>query len=633
MKRDDVKQKNNRYFEYHIAFRILCILLVNTIILSILFILPIGKYQIRSIQSVDRLFSVIAIAIFIAFIGVYSIIKIYQNDKKRMFYLLGNTFTRIQYKEFIELNHEYIDKTNILSRDKEAFEEDSKQYTQLLDQSASISEELNQLDSYITLIKETSSELTNFYDLLSNQLSAFVWVTDYEGKILVMNQFLMDEVKRFDKKKNQTETVQIFDILSIQESQFELFRTRDFNHVMMHFQDGKALSGKSKRIFEDEKIKYIVFSSEISNEEKMLLNNYLKRSRDLHFISEISKLTTSQLSMESTLRDIADKIAFIGNFDTCSIRLAIKNNILELKALGGYTKDFVLNTQVEVNENFNESHMSYSFRENKILLLNSLSDLLFEDEIVRKILQKDRKVAYIPLSNYNRTIGILALISETEFDSEKLILLESISINVTIALEKLMLYEQLKSNYFQTVEAFITASELKTDKFNGHSRRVAEICRIIGEKLYLTQQEIDELYIAGLLHDIGKLAFSEDSTEYALDVDQHGLLGRQMVERVGLTQGILDGIEHHHLDYNLQNDQSSTMTEQPYYAQIIRVANDFDLYMSSMEEHTAIDRFVTEMHQSIGIKYSPQFVRIIDNLLSEKNLALTNLYSQEVINE
>ena len=300
MKRDGVKQKNSRFIEYHIALRILWISLVNMIILSILFILPMGVYKIRNIQYLNRLFFVIAIVLMIAFFGMFFILKIYQNDKKRMFHLLGNTFTKVQYKEFIELNHEYIDKIQLLSEDKESFEENSKQYAQLLEQSVRISDELNQMNSYMTLTNDTFRELTNFYDLLSNQLSAFIWITDYKGKILVMNQSLKDEVNSFGRKNVQIETSHIFDILNIQESQFELFRTRDFNHVMMHFQDGKALSGKSKRIFEDEKIKYVVFSSEISNEEKMLLNNYLKRSRDLHFISEISKLTTSQLSMEST---------------------------------------------------------------------------------------------------------------------------------------------------------------------------------------------------------------------------------------------------------------------------------------------------------------------------------------------
>ena len=227
----------------------------------------------------------------------------------------------------------------------------------------------------------------------------------------------------------------------------------------------------------------------------------------------------------------------------------------------------------------------------------------------------------------------MSILSDYDFDSESLILLDSISINVTIALEKILLYEQLKSNYFKTVEAFVTASEIKSDKYSGHSRRVAQICRIIAEKLYLNAKEVDEIYMAGLLHDVGKLAFSDNSLDYYFDIDNHGAIGKTMVERVGLTKDILEGIEFHHMNFDLKNSKDPTINEQPYYAQIIRIANDFDLYMNYETTNIAKPSFVEDMKDLIGTAYSPQFMRIIADILENESSLLLSIYQNEVLNE
>ena len=327
--------------------------------------------------------------------------------------------------------------------------------------------------------------------------------------------------------------------------------------------------------------------------------------------------------MDTTLQDAIEKIAFLGNFDSCSIRLLNDQSMLELKALSGYSHDFVLDKQV----NTAHSHLGYAFNENRILMINHFSDMLFDDRAVKAILETNRKIAYIPLTNYNKTMGIMAILSDYDFDSESLILLESISINVTIALEKILLYEQLKTNYFKTVEAFVTASEIKSERFSGHSRRVAQLCKILAEMLYLDTSEVDKIYMAGLLHDVGKLAFSEHSSDYYEDFDNHGAIGRKMVEGVGLSEDVLLGIEQHHFDFKISNPTSQMVKEQSYYAQIIRIANDFDLYMyeDSTDKHNP--NFVNDMNLFVGKAYSPQFMRIIEELINRKDSALYKLYS------
>ena len=252
--------------------------------------------------------------------------------------------------------------------------------------------------------------------------------------------------------------------------------------------------------------------------------------------------------------------------------------------------------------------------------------MLFEDSHIKNVILNNRKVAYIPLTNYNKNLGVMAIVSDYNFDSESIILLESISIYVTIALEKILLYDRLKSNYFKTVEAFVTATDIKSERFNGHSRRVALICKMIAEKLYLNSGEVDEIYMAGLLHDVGKLSFSDNSLDYYFDIDQHGSIGRKMVERVGLKKDILDGIEYHHLNFDLSNSKNTNVNEQPYYAQIIRIANDFDLYMNYDTTNINLPNFIEDMKPLVGSVYSSQFMRIMQDILVNNKEKLYKIY-------
>jgi putative nucleotidyltransferase with HDIG domain len=557
-------------------------------------------------------------------IGLIWVISVIRTDKRSLYMALGTHDVKFVFDEFEELNDIFIEKLNAIKSLKNNNLEMKKSLVSLDIAVKQIFYQYKNAIEKTQMLERDLVHLKDFYDEVSEKLSSLIWLVDYDGNLIYCNDLVTKSFK-FESNQNLT----IYDILKISNEQFDLFRKRDFQNILLYMKNDVTVSGKNKRLFDKESIKYILFISATSNQEKVMHRSYLKKSRDLHFINEISKIISGQIAIETTLQDAIEKIAFLGNFNSCSIRLINDKEELEIKALSGYSKEFVLNDKMKIAN----SHIGYAFNENKIVTINGVEDLLFDEPGVRKVILNHRKVAYIPLTNYNKNLGVLSIVSDYDFDSESVILLESISINVTIALEKILLFEKLKSNYFKTVEAFVTATEIKSERVNGHSRRVAEICKVIAEKLYLNSQEIDEIYMAGLLHDVGKLVFSDDSFEYYFDKDNHGAIGRKMVEKVGLTKDILDGIEHHHLDYNLLNSKSNEITEQPYYAQIIRIASDFDLYMNYETTNKNAPNFIRDMQPLIGSIYSPQFMRIMTDILSKKDNILLKIYQNEVVDE
>ncbi|HAT31878.1 MAG TPA: two-component system response regulator [Janthinobacterium sp.] len=76
--------------------------------------------------------------------------------------------------------------------------------------------------------------------------------------------------------------------------------------------------------------------------------------------------------------------------------------------------------------------------------------------------------------------------------------------------EVLVVNEKLKTNFVTTIKLFSSIIEMRGGTLAGHSRRVADLSRRIGVQMALPGKEIQEIFIAALLLDIGKIGFSDD---------------------------------------------------------------------------------------------------------------------------
>jgi response regulator RpfG family c-di-GMP phosphodiesterase len=70
-------------------------------------------------------------------------------------------------------------------------------------------------------------------------------------------------------------------------------------------------------------------------------------------------------------------------------------------------------------------------------------------------------------------------------------------------------HEKLKRSFITSIKVFSSLIELREGKSGGHSRRVAELARGIAAHMKLSDTEVQDVTIAGLLHEIGKLGFPD----------------------------------------------------------------------------------------------------------------------------
>lgn len=77
-------------------------------------------------------------------------------------------------------------------------------------------------------------------------------------------------------------------------------------------------------------------------------------------------------------------------------------------------------------------------------------------------------------------------------------------------------HEQLKSNFITSIKVFSSLVELRGGNLAGHSRRVADLARRMAARLGLDNKQTHEIFVAGLLHEIGKVGFGDDMLTTAI---------------------------------------------------------------------------------------------------------------------
>jgi len=124
------------------------------------------------------------------------------------------------------------------------------------------------------------------------------------------------------------------------------------------------------------------------------------------------------------------------------------------------------------------------------------------------------------------------------------------------------------------------------DYHRGHGRRVAAYAERLGRRLALAAREIEMLRLAGLLHDIGKIAFSREllcnrrrrlSPAMREEIRRHPVLGGELLRAIRVADPVVDGVRFHHerrdgsgYPYGLRDSQI------PQAAAVIGLADCFD---------------------------------------------------------
>ena len=185
--------------------------------------------------------------------------------------------------------------------------------------------------------------------------------------------------------------------------------------------------------------------------------------------------------------------------------------------------------------------------------------------------------------------------------------------------------ESLSLHVVQTLAAAIDAKDRYT---NGHSGRVAEYSRMIAERFGYTKKKQDEIYMMGLLHDVGKIGIpdavinkpSELTDEEYEIIKTHPVLGDRILKTIKEMPALSVGARWHHERYDGSGYPDGLKGEEILEeARIIAVADAYDT-MTSCRSYSDIlsqEQVRSEIENGKGTQFDPVFADIMLGIIDE----------------
>jgi HD-GYP domain-containing protein (c-di-GMP phosphodiesterase class II) len=182
--------------------------------------------------------------------------------------------------------------------------------------------------------------------------------------------------------------------------------------------------------------------------------------------------------------------------------------------------------------------------------------------------------------------------------------------------------------------ALTRSIDAKSEWTAGHSERVTKYAELIGRKLKLTDDELRNLMISAILHDIGKIAVPEGildkpgrltEEEFSI-VRKHPDVGANIIEDIpAYSNEILPGILHHHERWDGNGYPTGLEGESiPLFARIIAVADVFDAISAERPYRKAMNKEEVEkfIRDNMGKMFDPEitelFISIILDMVSKE---------------
>lgn len=190
-------------------------------------------------------------------------------------------------------------------------------------------------------------------------------------------------------------------------------------------------------------------------------------------------------------------------------------------------------------------------------------------------------------------------------------------------------YAETRELFFGTVQALSQAIDAKDGFTRGHADRVSRIAGAIARELSLPERQIEQIELAGLLHDIGKIGVEDrilmkparlETDEQEL-MRRHPIYGASILEPSAALRPLVPIVLHHHENYDGSGYPEGLKGDQiPMGSRIIIVADAYEAMTSDRIYRKAIghERAMDQLTKYKGIQFDPRVVRALEQVVQKK---------------
>lgn len=239
----------------------------------------------------------------------------------------------------------------------------------------------------------------------------------------------------------------------------------------------------------------------------------------------------------------------------------------------------------------------------------------------------------IPLLSKGELLGVIEASHKrgSEFSEEDIHFAEAVANQMTMSLENFRLFQKLQNQFLQVVESLADAIGKKDAYTGGHTKRVRHFSEMIGKELDLAFEDMNNLKLSAVLHDIGKIGIEDNilkkkaplTADEFLVMKEHPRLGYEILGHIESLSEVVDGMRFHHerpdgkgYPFGLKGD------EIPVIAMIISVADTFDAMISNRPYRKGLPPMIAwqEILDNRGTQFSEKVVDAFDRAFKKTKM-------------
>ncbi|HWI54128.1 MAG TPA: HD domain-containing phosphohydrolase, partial [Desulfobacteria bacterium] len=260
-----------------------------------------------------------------------------------------------------------------------------------------------------------------------------------------------------------------------------------------------------------------------------------------------------------------------------------------------------------------------------------------------------RCALYVPLVSKGIVVGTLNIGTRIPhyYKKRHVHLLTEVADRIGPTVENALIYQsvnnnlehalfQLDQHFYETLNAFAFLLERRDNVTKGHSLRVINYSVIIAKRLGIKGQQLEQLRLGALLHDIGKIGIpdaillkTEKLTEEEWRImETHPLLGAEMLSKINFLSSAVPVVLHHHERFDGGGYPSKLIGEQvPLLARIFSIADAFDAITSKRpyRDIQSVDNAISELKRCTGTQFCPT---CMEAFLSIPKNELVEIYNE-----
>ena len=243
-----------------------------------------------------------------------------------------------------------------------------------------------------------------------------------------------------------------------------------------------------------------------------------------------------------------------------------------------------------------------------------------------------REIISVPIREGNRIFGWLLALnhtgvgditnSEAEFGTVEACLMASVATILGIHCGNIALYHEQSEFFSSVVRALTSAIDAKDPYTCGHSDRVARLAVCLARQLGCDKEDVNTIYLSGLLHDIGKIGIDDNvlrnpgaltPAEFE-HIKTHPELGCRILDGVKQLDRVLPVVRHHHEAWNGAGYPAGLKAEEtPFLARIVAVADSIDAMSSDRPYRKGMsdEKLDAILRNGAGKQWDPKIVETV----------------------